>query len=108
MLCIVLLLFTAGSTQAGSLPIATTYTTEPIQQVTFKASSTNVAHLPEVLQTVTYAPVVHRASSFLLHGPAISHTSAASHMGSLSSHLLPGTMHVQAIPLHLAIRVLLI
>ena len=107
MLCAVLLLFIAGSTKASSLPIMPSHTV-PQQQVMLTASPSHAAQLPEVLQTLTYSPVVHRASSFLFHAPAPSPLASACRTAGYTAHLLHGSTYVPALPLHLALRVLLI
>lgn len=97
-----------GSTAcANATPLNTTAQapTQHIQQL--RATPTEAANLPQVLQAAAYSPVLHRVSAFLLRTPMCNY-SASKLIFSHCTYAVTAQLHQQAVPLHLAIRVLLI
>lgn len=96
-----------SSAYASNIPIADGIEV-PVQEIQLRATTTEVAHLPEVLQAVNYSPVLHRVSTFMQRTPGSNADAGKKH---LSPHIHSSTaaqLYAQAVPLHLAIRVLLI
>lgn len=107
MLCLVLLLLWAGSSSANNSAICSNYV-NPAQEVTLTTATNHDAQLPQVLQAISYSPVVHRVSIFLLPAPIHKNDVDRQAASIYTSSSIAVPCYPQNVPLHLAIRVLLI